>query len=342
MLRPEDVPPSVHDWEVIGAFNPGAVRGENEIVLLIRVAERPRERRPGFTALPRWSPDTGFTIDWVANDELEPVDPRVVRRRADGLLRLTFVSHLRLAYSSDGKTIDRLGDAALIPASIDEEYGVEDPRITPIEGRYYITYVAVSRYGAATALASTADFKSFERHGIIFCPENKDVVLFPERVSDRYMALHRPVGATAFTRPQMWIASSPDLVHWGQHKYLYGGQHEWESGRIGGGTPPILIRKGWLEIYHGNLRTIVPGQVGAYFGAAMLLDKADPSRVIATGREPLLTPTEEFEREGFVANVVFPTAIVPESDRMLIYYGASDKYTGVVEMSQADISATLE
>jgi predicted GH43/DUF377 family glycosyl hydrolase len=342
MLRPEDVPPSASDWEVIGAFNPGAVKVGNEVVLLVRVAERPREFRPGFTALPRWSPDAGFTIDWVANEELELVDPRVVRLLADGLLRLTFVSHLRLAYSRDGKTIDRFGEAALIPASVDEEYGVEDPRITPIDGRYYITYVAVSRHGAATALASTTDFKTFERHGIIFCPENKDVVLFPERVGGRYVALHRPNGATRFSRPQMWIASSPDLIHWGQHKYLYGGQHEWESGRIGGGTPPILTRDGWLEIYHGNLRTTVPGDVGAYFGAAMLLDRDDPTRVVATGREPILTPTEEFEREGFVANVVFPTAVVPNDDQLLIYYGASDKYTGVVEMSQADISATLE
>jgi predicted GH43/DUF377 family glycosyl hydrolase len=342
MLRPEDVPPSAPDWEVIGAFNPGAAKVGNEVVLLIRVAERPRDLRPGFTALPRWSPDAGFTIDWVANEELELVDPRVVRRRSDGLLRLTFVSHLRLAYSRDGKAIDRLGEAALVPASVDEEYGVEDPRITTIDGRYYITYVAVSRHGAATALASTSDFKSFERHGIIFCPENKDVVLFPSRVADRYMALHRPVGATQFTRPQMWIASSPDLIHWGQHKYLYGGQHEWESGRIGGGTPPILIRDGWLEIYHGNLRTTVAGEVGAYFGAAMLLDKDDPSRVIATGREPILTPTENFEREGFVANVVFPTAVVPVGEWMLIYYGASDKYTGVVEMSCGDVSGTLE
>jgi len=342
LLRPEDIPPSRDDWEVIGTFNPGAVRFGSDVVLMVRVAERPRERRAGWTALPRWSEADGFTIDWVKDEELEFLDPRVVRGRADGLVRLTFVSHLRVAFSRDGKSIDRVGPPALIPQNTSEEFGVEDPRITPLDGRYYITYVAVSRHGAATALASTTDFESFERHGLIFCPENKDVVLFPECVAGKYVALHRPVGGTAFTVPQMWIARSPDLIHWGQHNYLYGGQREWETGRVGAGTPPIAVNEGWLEIYHGNLRPTIAGEVGAYFGAAMLLAKDDPARVLRTGREPVLTPSLEFEREGFVANVVFPTAVVEQGESLLIYYGASDKYSAVVEISRADLLAALE
>jgi predicted GH43/DUF377 family glycosyl hydrolase len=342
MVRPEDVPPSRDDWEVIGAFNPGAVRFGDDVILLVRVAERPREKREGFTALPRWSADEGLIIDWVSNEEIEFMDPRVVRQQADGLVRLTFVSNIRIAYSRDGKKVDRIGPPVLSPQTTDEEYGVEDPRITAIDGRYYVTYVAVSRHGAATALASTTDFGSFERHGIIFCPENKDVVLFPERIANQYVALHRPNGATRFSAPQMWIASSPDLVHWGQHRYLYGGRRAWETGRIGGGTPPIAVREGWLEIYHGNLRPTALGEVGAYFGAVMLLAMEDPARVLGAGREPILTPTLEFEREGFVANVVFPTAVVEEDDRLLVYYGASDKYSAVVELARSDLMATLE
>lgn len=342
MLRPEDVPPSHIGWEVIGAFNPGAVRIGKEVVLLVRIAERPKEARAGYIALPRWTPDDGLAIDWARNDDVEFLDPRVVRMRDEGNVRLTFISHLRLAYSSDGRTIDRIGAIALAPGSINEEYGVEDPRITPLDGRYYITYVAVSRYGAATALASTTDFHSFERHGVIFCPENKDVLLFPERVGGQYTALHRPVGGTPFTKPQMWIAYSHDLLHWGGHRYLYGGRHSWESGRVGGGTPPILTDIGWLEVYHGNLNSEAPGDVGAYFGAAMLLDANDPSRVVRTGNKPLLTPDLDFEREGFVANVVFPTAIIPEDDRLFIYYGASDKYSAVVEMKLGDVLEALE
>lgn len=99
---------------------------------------------------------------------------------------------------------------------------------------------------------------------------------------------------------------------------------------------------GWLEIYHGNHRPIAPQEVGAYFGAAMLLAKDDPARVLRTGREPVLTPDLEFEREGFVANVVFPTAVVEKDDRLLIYHGASDKYSAVVEMERDEVRGVLE
>lgn len=342
LLRPEDVPPSREGWEVIGAFNPGAVRVGDQVVLLVRVAERPQEQRHGWTALPRWSPSEGLVVDSVRNEELEFLDPRVVRRLSDGLLRLTFVSHLRVAMSRDGKSIDWLGPPAMAPETVHEEFGVEDPRMTPLDGRYYITYVAVSRHGAATALASTSDFQSFERHGIIFCTENKDVVLFPERVAGKYVALHRPNGATYFTAPEMWIAYSPDLLHWGGHRFLYGGQRPWETGRIGAGTPPIACNEGWLEIYHGNLRPTGPGEVGAYFGAVMLLAKDDPASVLRAGREPILVPTTRFEREGFVANVVFPTAVVELGESLLLYYGASDKYTAVAELDRREVIATLE
>jgi predicted GH43/DUF377 family glycosyl hydrolase len=340
LLRPEDVPASRDDCEVIGTFNPGAVRYGDEVVLLVRVAERPRERRVGWTALPRWSSDEELAIDWVRNDELEPLDPRVVRLKADGRVRLTFLSHLRVAVSRNGRTIERLG-AAFRPDAMSEEFGVEDPRITPLDGRFYITYVAVSRYGPATALASTLDFKTFTRHGIIFCPENKDVVLFPARVQDKYVVLHRPVGGTPFSPPQMWIAWSDDLVHWGHHQHLFSGQGAWETGRVGAGTPPVDLPQGWLEIYHGNSRPSAAGQVGAYYGAAMLLAKDEPGRVLAVGREPILRPELDFEQEGFVANVVFPTGVVVEGENLLIYYGASDKYTAVVEMRLDEIMQAL-
>ena len=222
LLTPADLPPSRPDLEVIGVFNPGAAPCGNEVILLVRVAERPLEKRPGFTGLPRWSA-AGLVIDWVADYELETIDPRVVRRKADGLIRLTFFSHLRVIHCGDGREVKSTVDSLFMPQTELEEYGVEDPRVTPLDGRFYITYVAVSRHGAATALASTADFKSFERHGVIYCPENKDVVLFPDRIGGDYVALHRPSGHAAFTCPEMWLARSADLVHWGRHTHLAGG-----------------------------------------------------------------------------------------------------------------------
>ncbi len=263
LLRPEDVAPSHPDWEVIGVFNPGVVRHGDDTVILARVAERPCERRAGWTAHPRWSPDGGYVVDWVQNEHLESHDPRVVRHRHTGLVRLTFISHLRVFRTSDGKTIDSYDGPLFLPAIDAEEYGLEDPRITPLDGRYYITYVAVSRHGPATALASTSDFTTLDRHGIIFCPENKDVALFPGQVGSEYIALHRPLGEMPFCRPEMWIARSPDLVHWGAHRYLFAGTGEWEGGRVGAGPPPLAVPEGWLEIYHGNRSSEVVGEVGA-------------------------------------------------------------------------------
>ena len=159
LLRPSDLDSSREDFEVVGVFNPGAVRVGGEVVLLVRVAESPRESRPGYTGLPRWQNHGELTIDWVKNDELDVVDPRVVRRKADGLVRLTFTSHLRVVRCGDGRSVEEVTDVKFRPDSEIEEYGVEDPRITLINGRFYFTYVAVSRHGAATALASTADFR---------------------------------------------------------------------------------------------------------------------------------------------------------------------------------------
>lgn len=336
LIRPEDIAPSQDALEVIGAFNPGAIEHHGEVILLVRVAERPRERRDGLTALPRWKEGT-VIADYVPDRALELLDPRVVRRKADGLLRLTFTSHLCALRSRDGSAVDDFNGARLVPTEPWEEYGIEDPRIVQLDGRYWITYVAVSRHGVGTALASTEDFVTFKRHGIIFCPENKDVVLFPERIGSDYVALHRPTTAHAFCRPEMWLARSPDLLHWGSHRPLHGGSAEWESDRVGGGAPPLRTESGWLAIYHASRRSGVAREVGTYAAGAMLLDLEDPSRVIAQSRGPLWEPDADFELSGFVPRVVFPTGLIVRDDRVQIFYGASDTYTGVLEVELREL-----
>jgi predicted GH43/DUF377 family glycosyl hydrolase len=309
--------------------------------LLVRVAERPREHRPGHVALPRWSADDGLVVDWLAEDAVEFLDPRVVKRKADGLVRLTFISHIRVVVCGDGRDVTELTETRFSPATALEEFGVEDPRITAIDGRYFFTYVAVSRHGAATALASTVDFRSFERHGIIFCPENKDVVLFPEKIDGQYWALHRPNAATPFCRPEMWVARSPDLFHWGGHDRLHGGGSGWETGRVGAGPPPVRVDDGWLEIYHGNRQPTKPGEVGTYKTGVLLLDPDEPGKILRRTPDSIFEPTADFERHGFVPDVVFPTGIVELHDSYLIYYGAADSCTAVVEFSRSDLLESL-
>jgi beta-1,2-mannobiose phosphorylase / 1,2-beta-oligomannan phosphorylase len=342
LLSPRDLGPSRDDFEVVGAFNPGAIVAGNEVILLVRVAERPRQHRPGFTASPRWVPGDGLTIDWLADSEIDVLDPRVVRRKADGLVRLTFISHLRMIRCGDGRSVEEVTDVRFLPESNLEEFGVEDPRITAIGDRFYFTYVAVSRHGAATALASTTDFRSFDRHGVIFCPENKDVVLFPERIDGNYVALHRPNAATPFCRPEMWVAWSLDLVHWGGHDCLHGGGADWETGRVGAGTPPVRVADGWLEIYHGNRHPTEPGQVGKYSTGVLLLDPHNPAKILKRATHSIFEPTADFERHGFVPDVVFPTGIVETDRSYLIYYGAADSCTAVVEFSRDDVLGSLQ
>jgi predicted GH43/DUF377 family glycosyl hydrolase len=341
LLRPEDMPPSRDDFEVVGVFNPGAVRAGSEVVLLVRVAEQPRERRAGFTGLPRWDPAGGLTVDWVPDAELEPLDPRVVRRKSDGLVRLTFTSHLRVVRCGDGRAVREVTGCTFRPQAEVEEFGIEDPRITPLDGRFYFTYVAVSRHGPASALASTVDFRTFERHGVLFCPENKDVVLFPQRIGGTFAALHRPVCGTPFTRPEMWVARSPNLIHWGAHAPLAVPGGAWQSGRVGAGAPPVGVPDGWLEIYHGNRHATGPGEVGAYYGGAILLDSDDPARVLRRTPEPFLVPEADFEVRGFVPNVVFPTGVVQDREVILVYYGAADAFTAVAEFSQQDLLGAM-
>jgi predicted GH43/DUF377 family glycosyl hydrolase len=264
--------------------------------------------------------------------KIDPRDRRVVQVRATNEARLTSVSHLRVVFCGDGRRVDRFG-VAVHPEAEYEEFGMEDPRITRLGDRYYITYVAVSRHGAATALASTTDFQKFERHGVIFPPENKDVMLFPEQIGGQYVALHRPVCAIPFTGPEMWLGRSPDLVHWGAHAPLYRGHMAWESGRVGGGAPPVRTERGWLALYHGNMRPTRIGHVGAYCGGALLLDGDDPSRILAVAAAPIMEPTESYEREGFVPDVVFPTGVVERGERILVYYGAADACTAVGEIT---------
>ena len=334
LLQPADVQPRFERFEVIGTFNPAAIEVDDGVVLLVRVAERPTETRQGHVALPYWDWRQGrVAIDWRRNDEVEPIDPRMVRIRSSGQIRLTFLSWLLVAHSRDGLTIDSFGDTAFLPANRYETFGVEDARLTRIDDRYYFTYVAVSEYGVATSLASTADFTSFQRHGIIFCPDNKDVVLFPEKIGGHYVALHRPTTQASFSVPEIWIARSPDLYHWGSHQRLLGAEVAWATAKIGGGTPPIRTDRGWLSLFHGHARPDTGAGVGAYAAAVLLLDLDQPERVIGFSPQPVMVAEREFERSGFLPDIVFPTGLVRRDEQLLVYYGAADTATGVTQYS---------
>lgn len=330
MLRPGDFEPVGEGFKVVGAFNPGAAAFDDEVVLMIRVVEQPQQSRDGYEPSPRYTPQDGFAIDWLDEEDLEYYDPRVFHARSTGFKRLRFISYLKVVRSRDGKTIDSLDGPTLLPETPYEEYGIEDPRITKIGQTYYITYVAVSRHGVNTSLMSTTDFAHFKRHGIIFPPENKDVLLFPEKIAGDYMAMHRPVASIRFRPPEMWLARSPDLIHWGGHEQLLGAENTFENSRLGGGTPPVRTERGWLTLYHGSQRREGDPGPGIYSAGGLLLDLQNPKRILAQTPGAIMTPEEPFETTGFVRDVVFPTATVERDGLLYVYYGAADENTGVV------------
>lgn len=325
IIEPGDVKPTRQGYKVVGSFNPGAINFGNEIILLLRVAEA-CEPKEGYVRTPvlRFENGTCYTdvMEFKSSDpEVDLTDTRCIVHR--GQRYISSISHIRLARSKDGINFHVEEKPFIFPADESEGYGVEDARVTFIDGSYHINYTAISKDSWATALAVTEDFQSYERKGLIFHPENKDVAIFPEKVGGKYIALHRP-NNTEFGNPAIWYSESPDLLHWGNHKCVARTRdNKWESSRIGGGAPPIKTSEGWLIIYHGC------GDNSIYSLFCMLLDLKEPFRVLRRASTPLLTPTEPYETEGFFGNVVFSNGIAEKNGMLYIYYGASDETTNL-------------
>ncbi|MEA3444071.1 MAG: glycoside hydrolase family 130 protein [Bacteroidota bacterium] len=252
----------------------------------------------------------------------------------DGKYFMIFRSHklngrsiLGLAISNDGYNFKVDEKPFMVPATSGifkeyEEYGVEDPRINIVDGEYMITYSAYSRHGVRVGLAKTKDFKSVERFSLITEADYRNVVIFPEKFNGLYARLDRP--HSEISPWAIWISYSPDLRFWGESKLIMRPvQYHWDEMKIGPGAPPIKTPKGWLNIYHGVFPTM-DGSV--YRLGAALHDLIDPSKIIAVGDEWILQPEEIYEITGYVHNVVFTCAAVPEDDGSVkIYWGGADK-----------------
>ncbi len=321
VISPEDVKSSIDGYQVIGAFNPGAAVFGDEIILLLRVAEKCTDK-PGRIRVPVYSFKDNEGIPGIM--EFDQNDPDVKLKDTRGVIYkgkdyLSSMSHIRVARSRDGMNFEVSAKPFIYPCGLDSEYGIEDARVTVIDGRYYINYSIVSRDSWCTALSVTDDFIIHKRLGVIFHPENKDVTIFPEKINGMYHALHRP-NNSGFGKASIWYAESPDLLHWGNHRCLLRPRNTtYESMKIGGGAPPIKTEQGWLVIYHAK------GDNSRYSLFALLLDLNEPWKIVKHAATPLLEPEAEYETEGFFGNVVFSNGIVEKDGKLFVYYGAADE-----------------
>jgi predicted GH43/DUF377 family glycosyl hydrolase len=236
-------------------------------------------------------------------------------------------SILGLAESKDGFNFKAATNPFMRPAQEGifkeyEEYGIEDPRITHIDGEYLITYSAYSRYGVRVSLAKTKDFKKIERISLITEADYRNVVIFPQKFNNLYARLDRP--HSEISPWSIWISYSPDLKFWGESRLIMKPvQYHWDEMKIGPGAPPFKTDHGWLNIYHG----VFPTMDGSVYRLGVALhDLNDPSRIIGVGDSWILQPEEMYEITGYVHNVVFSCGAVPEIDGTVkIYWGGADK-----------------
>lgn len=335
LLRPSDLRPGIEGMEIVCLLNPGVFRLEGRIGLLLRVAERPRQQE-GRISFPIYNEQDEIEVLSFDRDDvrLDASDPRVIR--FEGRNYLTTLSYLRPVFSDDG--VNFYEDADYKPifgrGSL-ESFGIEDCRVATMEDGYYLTFTEVSPVAVGVGLIVTRDFKSLDRKGMIFPPHNKDCALFESRIGGRYYAFHRP-SSPELGGNYIWLAESPDRLHWGNHKCIaVTREGMWDSARVGAGAAPVRTEKGWLEIYHGA------DADNRYCLGALLLDLDDPSKVLARSEEPIMEPTAPYERAGFFGNVVFSNGQYVDGDTIRIYYGASDEVICGATFSIREILETL-
>lgn len=254
------------------------------------------------------------------------------------------ISHLTTARSKngvDGWVIDPEPTFHPSPRTHPEEvWGIEDPRITYVDelGKWLIAYTAFSRRGPLVSLATTEDFRNFERLGPVTAPEDKDAALFPVKFDGRWALVHRPVSAKPSLGAHIWISFSPDLKHWGDHQILLWARQGawWDANKIGLSPQPLRTDRGWLLLYHG-VRTTAAGCL--YRLGLALLDLEDPLKVRRRSAQWVFGPSETYERTGDVADVVFPCGWTLVGEELRIYYGAADTS---IALATARLDAVLE
>lgn len=278
------------------------------------------------------------------------------------------------------KVIERSKEAIISDDYPYEKKGVEDPRIVKLDNTFYLSYVAHDGKNALTAYAISKDLKNFKKKGLIsplmtyhkagkFFREQKlkdrysmfqtyyeemagedvkiwfkDVFLFPKKIKGNYAMMIRvlPDIQLICFKDFKQLKSKPfweNYIKNISHYVILENKYWFESRNIGGGAPPLYTKYGWLVIFHAVEEL---NKARVYHASAALLDKNNPLKVIGRLEEPLFSPEEKWEKQGFVSNVVFPTGNAVFGKYLYMYYGAADKRIAVAKVNLEQLIKKLK
>lgn len=329
------------DTYVLGAFNPGLTRlpGGN-LLMMVRVAEALRTPiYDGHIHSIRWQ-EGRFVLDPWTLDQVDTADPRkfLIRGGRWPVMALTSLSWLLpVELSPDGLKIVAVHyDRAVSPGTSYQCYGVEDARISQVDGQWLMTTCSVSPERHSTTLYRSSNGLDWKLDGIVLDHQNKDMLIFEGKIDGKYWAQTRPLGDLYFAYPpgSQWragpsinLASSPDALHWKPHDRpgIRPLATTVATARLGGGAPPLLTPRGWLSLWHG----VEPKEVvGIYRTYWSILDAGDPSRTVIQSDQPLLEAapmlTRPLEDKMYVHDVVFTTGIVDAGEHYIVASGEAD------------------
>jgi beta-1,4-mannooligosaccharide/beta-1,4-mannosyl-N-acetylglucosamine phosphorylase len=260
-------------------------------------------------------------------------------------------TNLGVAYSNDGVHFEPCRQP-WIEWKTDEILRVYDPRLTVLEGRCYMCFAVDTRHGVRGGVAVTDDFDQWEVLHLT-TPDNRNMVLFPEKFGGKYLRLERPfpVYSRGGEKFDLWFGDSPDLRYWGNHQLVLATEQvKYAGDKIGPGAPPVRTDKGWLTLFHTvridrtrELSAWHPGWYKTYEIGVMLLDLKQPWRVTSMLPVPLLKPEAPYERTGYRGDVLFPGGLILEdSGEVKIYYGAADTVECLATAALDDLLSLLE
>ena len=325
----------------LGAFNPGLTRLPNgNLLMMVRIAEALRQpKQDGHVRSIRWH-DGAYVLDAWPLDFVDTTDPRTFHMLSGGwkVMALTSISWLLpVELDATGSRVEAVHyDQAIAPRAPYQCYGVEDARISQIGGRWLMTTCSVSPERQCTTLYSSNDAREWLLEGIVLDHQNKELLIFEDRIGPNYWAQTRPLGDLYFAYPpgSEWragpsinLATSPDALHWKplDRPGIRPHAATLATARMGGGAPPVLTAKGWLTLWHG----VEPkGMVGVYRTYWSLLDAKDPSVVVGGSHDALLEPapalTESLKNLMYLNDVVFTTGIADAGDHYVVASGEAD------------------